>query len=150
MRVVLQRVARSSVRVDGRSVAAIDRGVMLLVGIARGDTEDVLAPLAHKIAGLRIFEDENGKMNRALREVGGEVLAVPQFTLLGDTRKGRRPSFTHAAAPHEANGLFESFVEALRREGLSVKTGVFQAKMDVELVNDGPVTFLFDSQGDTP
>ncbi len=146
MRIVLQRVTRACVRVEDRTVAAIGRGVVLLVGIARGDGETRFDPLARKIATLRIFADEDGKMNRSLCEVGGEILAVPQFTLLGETRKGRRPSFTKAALPQEAAALFERFVEVLRGQGIPVKTGVFQAEMAVELVNDGPVTFLLETQ----
>jgi len=148
MRVVLQRVSRASVRVDGDVVGAIERGVVLLVGIARGDAGDVLDSVARKIVSLRIFEDEAGKMNRSLDEVHGAILAVPQFTLLGETRKGRRPSFTRAALPQEAAPLFDRFVESLRGLQVPVETGVFGAKMAVELVNDGPVTFIVETESE--
>lgn len=145
MRVVLQRVTQASVRIDDRTVASIGRGVMLLVGIAQGDVQSDLVPVARKIVSLRIFEDEDGKMNRALDDIGGAILAVPQFTLLGDTRKGRRPSFARAASPQDAAPLFDRFVEVLRAQGVTVETGVFGAKMAVDLVNDGPVTLLFET-----
>ncbi|MFN3198584.1 MAG: D-aminoacyl-tRNA deacylase [Bradymonadia bacterium] len=145
MRVVVQRVSRAQVTVEGEVVGAIERGFLLLVGIARGDDVRGITPLASKIAGLRVFEDDAGKMNLDIKAVGGAVLAVSQFTLMGDCRKGRRPSFFEAGRPEDARPLFEAFVEALKSEGLQVETGVFQAHMDVELVNDGPVTLLLDS-----
>ncbi len=142
MRLVIQRVSRAAVRVDGKTIAMIGRGFLILVGIGRGDSGVDLSRLADKIASLRVFEDQNGKMNLSLRDVGGEVLAVSQFTLYADTRKGRRPSFVAAAPPEEAAPLFDSFVAALRDEGIPVQTGEFGAKMEVELVNDGPVTII--------
>ncbi len=145
MRIVLQRVRSASVAVGGERISEIGVGLLLLVGVARGDEESEAGWLAEKVAGLRIFNDEEGKMNLSLREVGGEVLAVSQFTLLADTRKGKRPSFVGAAPPEEAEALFEYFCERLREEGLvSVKTGSFGAMMDVALVNDGPVTIVLE------
>jgi D-tyrosyl-tRNA(Tyr) deacylase len=141
---VLQRVSRAEVRIDGRTTAAIKRGIALLVGISKQDRADVFPRVARKLIDLRIFEDKSGKMNCSLREIGGEILAVPQFTLYGETRKGRRPSFTQAALPQDAAPLFDAFVTALAAEGVPVKTGTFGAKMAVELVNDGPVTFILD------
>ena len=146
MRIVLQRVSRAEVRVAGEVVGRIDRGWLALVGVARGDEVSHADYLASKVAGLRGFADEEGKMNRAVGEVGGAVLAVSQFTLLGDCRAGRRPSFTESADPVLAETLYERFVAQLRATGLTVATGVFRADMDVELVNDGPVTFLLDSR----
>jgi len=142
VRLVIQRVSRAAVRVDGKTIAMIGRGFLILVGIGRGDSGVELSRLAGKIASLRVFEDQNGKMNLSLRDVGGEVLAVSQFTLYADTRKGRRPSFVAAAPPEEAAPLFDRFVAALRDEGIPVQTGEFGAKMEVELVNDGPVTII--------
>lgn len=145
MRVVLQRVKRASVTVEGETVASIGEGLLLLVGVGREDGEAEAEWLAGKIAGLRIFGDEEGKMNLSVRDVGGEVLAVSQFTLLADTRKGNRPSFIRAADPEKAEPLFGYFCERLRKAGVgSVKTGVFGAVMDVELVNAGPVTIVLD------
>ena len=145
MRVVLQRVKRASVTVEGETVASIGEGLLLLVGVGREDGEAEVEWLAGKIAGLRIFGDEEGKMNLSVRDVGGEVLAVSQFTLLADTRKGNRPSFIRAADPEKAEPLFGYFCERLRKAGVgSVKTGVFGAVMDVELVNAGPVTIVLD------
>lgn len=146
MRAVVQRVSRASVRVDGEEVGRIDRGFLVLLGVANGDTADDAEYLAQKIVDLRVFEDSGSKMNLALGDVGGSVLAISQFTLLADCRKGRRPSFSHAAAPEVAQPLFERFVEAVRRRGIHIETGQFGAHMDVELVNDGPVTLLLDSQ----
>ncbi len=146
MRIVMQRVSRAEVRVDGERVAAIGGGLLLLVGLEKGDDEDRLSRAARKIAGLRVFEDEGGKINRSLADVGGEVLAVSQFTLAGSLSRGRRPSFDRAMPAGEARPLFERFVELLRAEGLRVETGVFQALMDVELVNHGPVTFIWDDR----
>ena len=145
MRIVLQRVKNASVTVEGERISSIGAGLLLLVGVAKGDGEAEADWLAEKVAGLRIFGDENGKMNLGVREVGGEVLAVSQFTLLADTRKGKRPSFVHAAPPEEAEQLFEYFCERLRAAGVgSVETGSFGAMMDVELVNDGPVTIVLE------
>jgi len=133
------------VEVDGKTVASIGRGLLVLLGVARGDGERQAEWLADKIAGLRIFEDEAGKMNLSVQDVGGSALVVSQFTLLGDCRKGRRPSFTEAAPPEEADRLYQKFVERARAGGLRVETGVFQARMAVHLVNDGPVTLVVDS-----
>ncbi len=144
MRVVLQRVARAAVAVDGRPVATIGRGLVALVGFTHAD--DASAPdwMAEKIAGLRIFADADGKMNRSVTDVGGAVLVVSQFTLYGDARKGRRPSFVDAAPPDAAVPLYERFVAALQAQGVAVATGVFGALMAVELVNDGPVTLVLE------
>lgn len=146
MRAVVQRVSEARVEVDGQVVGAIDRGFLVLLGVAQGDTAADAAYLAEKTAGLRVFEDAAGKMNLALAKVGGAVLAVSQFTLLGDCRKGRRPGFTDAAAPELADRLYNDYVAALRATGLTVATGVFRAEMRVFLVNDGPVTLLLDSR----
>ena len=140
MRVLLQRVSRAEVRVDGRVVGRIGRGFCLLVGYTGTDTPEQNAWMADKVAGLRLFGDAEGKLNLALDEVGGAVLVVSQFTLYGDTAKGRRPSFIDAARPELAVPLYEGFVRLLRERGLTVETGEFGAMMDVELVNDGPVT----------
>lgn len=145
MLAVVQRVTRASVRVEGRIAGEIGAGLLVLLGVRQGDTDEDAAWLAGKCAGLRIFRDTEEKMNRGLGEVGGSMLVVSQFTLLGDCEKGRRPSFIEAAPPEEANRLYEVFVEHVRRMGLPVATGVFQAMMEVELVNDGPVTLLVDS-----
>lgn len=143
MRVVLQRVSRASVTVEGRLVDEIGRGLLLLCGFSADDTLDVLDWVTRKILGLRVFEDEDGKMNRSVGEVGGEILVVSQFTLYGDVRKGRRPTFVGAATPAVAEPLYDAFVEALRRSGPGrVGTGEFGAMMDVSLVNEGPVTLL--------
>jgi D-tyrosyl-tRNA(Tyr) deacylase len=144
MRLVVQRVKRASVDVGGERIAWIERGLLLLIGIAPGDAGVDLRKAAAKIADLRIFEDDKGKMNRSLRDIGGKVLAVSQFTLFGDTRKGRRPSFVGAAVPEIAEPLFEAFVDAIREQGIDVETGRFGAKMDVELVNEGPVTLVIE------
>jgi len=145
MRAVVQRVTQARVRVDGRVTGEIGTGVVALVGVARTDTAAAAEQLAEKIAGLRLFNDAEGKMNLSLQEVGGAVLAISQFTLYGDTRKGRRPSFDRAAPAEQARALYEAVVAALRALGLKVETGVFQAMMDVELVNAGPVTLLVDT-----
>ncbi|MDW7759691.1 MAG: D-aminoacyl-tRNA deacylase [Acidobacteriota bacterium] len=145
MIIVLQRVKEASVEVEGRTAGAVGRGVCLLVGIRKGDTEKEAEALAEKIAGLRIFPDEAGKMNLSLSEVEGEALAVSQFTLAGSVRKGRRPSFDGAEDPVPAAALFDQFVAALRRRGIPVQTGVFQAVMEVRIVNDGPVTFILEA-----
>ena len=146
MRAVVQRVSRAEVRVEGRVVGAIGRGLLVLVGIARDDTPETGKVLAEKVANLRIFDDEQGRMNRSLLEAGGGVLCVSQFTLYGDCRKGRRPSYDRAAPPEAARALYESFVESLRAQGVKVETGEFRAMMDVELVNDCPVTLLLDTE----
>ena len=145
MRVVLQRVRRARVTVAGEVVGSIDRGLVLLVGIGRGDAADDADRLAEKIAGLRVFEDDDGKTNLALGDVVGEVLVVSQFTLYGDVRKGRRPSWTDAEDPAVAQERVEAFAVALERRGLRVARGVFGAHMEVELVNDGPFTLLLSS-----
>jgi D-tyrosyl-tRNA(Tyr) deacylase len=138
-------VSSASVEVDGKTVASIGRGLLVLLGVAQGDRERQTEWLADKIAGLRIFEDEAGKMNLSVEDVGGAALVVSQFTLLGDCRKGRRPSFSEAAPPEEADRLYGVFVARLKERGLAVETGVFQAMMQVHLVNDGPVTLVVDS-----
>jgi len=145
MRVVVQRVSRARVTVEARVTGAIDAGLMVLAAIGKGDSEAVTASMAQKILNLRIFNDEQGKMNRSLLEVSGAILAVSQFTLYGDARGQRRPSFVQAAPPEQAKILFEQFVSELRNLGVRVETGVFQAHMEVEIVNDGPVTILLDS-----
>ena len=145
LRVLIQRVASASVEVGGSVVGSIGQGLLLLVGVAHGDTTADVSALADKVATLRIFSDESGKMNHSLREVGGGALVVSQFTLLADTSRGRRPSFSRAAAPDVANELVEAFVEHLGAKGVAVETGVFGAKMKVSLVNDGPVTLVLDS-----
>ncbi len=144
MRVVLQRVSRASVSIVGEVVGSIGVGYLVLVGFTQGDGDSQLQWMADKIVGLRLFADDEGKMNRDLGEVGGALLVVSQFTLYGDTRKGRRPSFVHAAPPDEATALYEQFVGALLDRGVNVETGSFGAMMDVELVNDGPVTLVLD------
>ena len=146
MRAVVQRVSRAEVRVAGEVVGAIGRGLMVLLGVAQADAEQAARSLAEKVAALRIFEDEAGKMNRSVVEAGGAVLVVSQFTLLGDARKGNRPGFSGAAAPAPADALYQLFCARLREKGLTVATGVFRAHMEVELVNDGPVTLLLDSE----
>ena len=146
MRAVVQRVSRASVAVEGKITGEIGRGFLVLLGVAKSDTAADADYLAEKISGLRIFEDSDGKMNLALADVNGAVLAVSQFTLHGDARRGKRPSFDSAAAPDQARKLYEYFVERVRALGLRCETGVFQAMMQVELVNDGPVTILLDSE----
>jgi D-tyrosyl-tRNA(Tyr) deacylase len=146
MRIVLQRVSEARVEVGGLTVGAVGLGVCLLVGVEKGDTEAEAGHLARKAAELRIFPDAEGKMNLALADVGGSVLAVSQFTLAASVRKGRRPSFDGAEEPGRAAEIFERFVAALRAAGLPVATGVFQADMAVHLVNDGPVTFVLESR----
>lgn len=150
MRLVVQRVRRASVDVDGVRIAEIERGLLLLVGIAPDDANVNLEKAAGKIVDLRIFEDDEGRMNRSLRDTGGQLLAVSQFTLYGDTRKGRRPSFVGAAPPEIAEPLFDAFVDAIRDQGVHVETGRFGAKMAVELVNDGPVTLLIEVESPAP
>ena len=142
---MLQRVSHASVTVSGELISAIGPGLLLLVGVANGDTEAEADWLAEKVAGLRVLADEDGKMNRSVRDTGAEILAVSQFTLLADTRKGKRPSFVGAAPPEEASPLFDYFCEGLRKAGVaSVETGSFGAMMDVALVNDGPVTIVLE------
>ena len=145
MKAVIQRVSEASVTVDGVKVGAIDRGIMVLVGVEKGDTEAAADWLVKKIVELRIFEDEAGKMNLSVQEVGGALLAVSQFTLAGNCAKGRRPSFDTAAPPEEGKRLYDYFVAATQRTGVPVATGIFQADMQVALVNDGPVTFVLHS-----
>jgi D-aminoacyl-tRNA deacylase len=145
MRAVLQRVSRASVSVRGEIVGQIGLGVLVLLGVGHGHTDVDAACLAEKVCGLRIFEDEQGKMNRSVQDVGGSVLAVSQFTLYGDARKGKRPSFDAAARPELARELYDLFVELIRAAGLRCETGRFQENMQVELVNDGPVAILLDS-----
>jgi D-tyrosyl-tRNA(Tyr) deacylase len=146
MKIVLQRVKEARVEVDGRVVGAIGPGLLLLLGIAKGDEEEDADYLLNKVTTLRIFADENGKMNRSLSDCGGSLLVVSQFTLYGDTRKGRRPAFDQAAPPERARELYEYFVRRARGLGITTETGVFQAHMDVYLINDGPVTFICESK----
>jgi D-tyrosyl-tRNA(Tyr) deacylase len=146
MKAVLQRVSEASVNVDGALVGAVGRGILALVGVEKGDTERDVDWLVRKTVELRLFEDEAGKMNLSLKEVGGGLLAVSQFTLAGNCAKGRRPSFDTAAPPEEGRRLYELFVERARQTGVPVATGIFQADMQVALVNDGPVTFILDSR----
>jgi len=150
MKIVLQRVKGASVEAEGRTIGRIGRGICLLVGVEKGDTREEAEALARKAAGLRIFPDRDGKMNLSLAEVGGEVLVVSQFTLAGSTRKGRRPSFDGAEEPARAADLFHHFCQSIRKSGLRVETGVFQAFMSVQLTNDGPVTFILDSKKEEP
>ncbi|QNR21670.1 D-tyrosyl-tRNA(Tyr) deacylase [Exiguobacterium sp. Helios] len=144
MRVVLQRVKEASVTVEGAVTGQIDQGFLLLVGITHDDTLEQVNWLADKIAGLRVFEDEEERMNRSLQDVEGKILSVSQFTLYGDIKKGRRPAFTEAAKPDLANELYEAFNARLRQQGIVVETGQFGAMMDVALVNDGPVTLILE------
>jgi D-tyrosyl-tRNA(Tyr) deacylase len=146
MKAVIQRVTRASVEVDGQVVGRIAAGLLVLLGVAKGDGETDGRSLVEKIRMLRIFSDEQGKMNRSLTDIGGSVLLVSQFTLLGRTTNGRRPSFDEAAPPDEAKRLYEAVATALRAQGIPVETGVFAAHMQVELLNDGPVTFVLDSR----
>jgi len=145
MRAVVQRVARAEVRIDGERAGAIGRGLLVLVAAGEGDGDDAVAWLADKVSTLRIFPDDAGQMNRSVADAGGALLVVSQFTLYGDCRKGRRPSFVRALAPEPAERLYDAFVARLRATGLPVETGRFRADMQVELVNDGPVTLLIDS-----
>ncbi|WP_337476201.1 D-aminoacyl-tRNA deacylase [Acidaminococcus timonensis] len=146
MRAVVQRVTEASVTVEGKTVGSIGSGLMVLLGVEQEDTEKDGAYLAEKLAGLRIFEDDHEKMNLSVQQVGGSILLVSQFTLLGDVRHGKRPSFTQAAPPREADALYEDLADRLRQKGIPVETGQFQAHMEVSLVNDGPVTILLDSR----
>ena len=145
MRAVVQRVTEASVKVEGKIVGEIKEGLMVLVAISGEDTEKDYDYIARKIAGLRIFSDEQGKMNLSVKDIGGKLLIVPQFTLFGSAIKGMRPSFTASGSVEEARSKFEAFLERLKKEGVLVETGVFQADMKVSLVNDGPVTILLDS-----
>ncbi|MGE0643911.1 MAG: D-aminoacyl-tRNA deacylase [Nitrospira sp.] len=146
MKALLQRVTQASVAVDGRVVGQIHGGLVVLLGVAKGDTEEDVGYLVEKIRGLRVFADDHGKMNRSLTDVGGAVLLVSQFTLLGSTTNGRRPSFDQAAPPDQAKQLYERVAARLGEDGITVETGVFAAHMSVTLVNDGPVTFVLDSR----
>jgi D-tyrosyl-tRNA(Tyr) deacylase len=145
MRLLIQRVARAQVRVDQKLIGSIGPGLMILVGVGHGDNEAVADQLAAKSVDLRIFRDEDGRTNRSLIDIGGEVLAISQFTLFADTRKGRRPSFLDAAPPELGNALYERFCAAVEGRGVSVARGIFGAEMEVELVNDGPMTIWLDS-----
>ncbi len=145
MRAVVQRVDHASVTVDGNVTGSVQKGLLVLLGVAVGDTDKDLAYIVDKVCGLRIFEDDAGKMNLSVKDVGGAILAVSQFTLCGDCRHGKRPSFSAAASPEIANEYYEQFVAACRAAGLPVETGIFRAHMLVELVNNGPVTILLDS-----
>ena len=146
MRVILQRSKQASVTVDGQVTGAIQKGYVLLVGITHSDTEEDIKYVAKKITDLRIWEDEDGKMNRSIAEAGGDILSISQFTLYADTRKGKRTSFVEAARPEQAKPLWEAFNEQLKANGLHVETGVFGAMMDVALINDGPVTITIESK----
>ena len=146
MRCVVQRVTEASVTVNGETVGAVGPGLMVLIGVSTEDTDTDLKYMADKVPNLRIFDDENGVMNRSVIDVGGSILAVSQFTLYGDTRGGRRPSYIRTAKPDEANALYERLVAAWRAKGIHVETGRFRTEMKVSLVNDGPVTILIDSE----
>lgn len=146
MRACVQRVTRGAVRVDGETIGEIGPGLVVLLGVGHEDSESDADFLADKLTQLRVFEDENEKMNLSLLDVGGAMLIISQFTLMGDCRKGRRPAFTAAAPPERANELYEYFIQAVSQRGVEVATGKFQAMMDVELVNSGPVTMLIDSK----
>jgi len=146
MKAIVQRVRQAQVTVDGKTIARIAKGLVVLLGVAKGDSSAEAAYLANKIAGLRIFEDEQGKMNRSLEEAGGAVLVVSQFTLLGNCRKGRRPSFEQAAPPEQAETLYREFIEQLKGQGVETAQGKFQAQMLVQIYNDGPVTLILESK----
>lgn len=146
MRAVVQRVKESDVSVDDKITGSINKGLMVLLGVEDGDTEADALYMADKITGLRIFEDEEGKMNLSIKDVGGDILAVSQFTLLGDARKGKRPSFSKAARPDEANRLYRHFIDLVNERDVKTEEGVFQAEMLVRIYNDGPVTILLDSK----
>ncbi len=145
MKAVIQRVKESSVSVDGETISQIGPGLLVLLGVAQTDEESDASYLAEKTVNLRIFEDQNKKMNRSLKDTGGAMLVVSQFTLLGDCRKGRRPSFVYAAEPQKAETLYEYFIQKIREMGIQVETGQFRAMMDVSLINDGPVTLILES-----
>lgn len=144
MKVLIQRVKRASVTIDNKLYSKIDKGILALVGIEKGDTIEQVQKMAKKLSGLRIFPDENDKMNRSMLDIHGEMLIVSQFTLCGDCKKGTRPSFDKSAAPDIANKLYEDFVKEIQNYGIKTETGVFGAMMDVELINDGPVTFMLE------
>ena len=146
MRCVVQRVSEASVAVNGETVGAVGPGLMVLIGVSAEDTDADLKYMTEKVPNLRIFDDENGVMNRSVLDVGGGILAVSQFTLYGDARGGRRPSYIRAAKPEEASAMYERLVEAWRAKGIHVETGIFRTDMKVSLVNDGPVTILLDSE----
>ena len=146
MRAVVQRVKEADVSVDNKITGSINKGLMVLLGVEDGDTEADALYMADKITGLRIFEDEEGKMNLSIKDVGGDILAVSQFTLLGDARKGKRPSFSKAARPDEANRLYRHFIDLVNERDVKTEEGVFQAEMLVRIYNDGPVTILLDSK----
>ena len=146
MRAVVQRVTSSQVKVDGKVTGKIDKGLNVLIGVEAKDTEKDATYIADKVTGLRIFTDSEDKMNLSVKDIGGSVLAISQFTLLGDVRKGKRPSFVGAMEPDEANRLYEYTCDRIRDNGITVETGVFQAHMDVEIQNDGPVTIILDSR----
>lgn len=146
MRAVVQRVTKSSVTVDEQITGATDEGLVVLIGVEEGDTDKDVRYIADKVSGLRIFEDENEKMNLSVKDVGGSILAISQFTLLGDVRKGKRPSFITAEDPEIANRLYQQVCESIRNEGIKVETGIFQAHMLVKINNNGPVTILLDSR----
>lgn len=146
MRIVLQRVKNARVDVAGETVGSIGAGLLIFLGVTHADTEDDVHHLADKVIQLRIFSDETGRMNRSLLETRGSLLVVSQFTLYGDCRKGRRPSFDHAARPEQARLLYESFIQRLKLSNIAVENGVFQAEMEIHLINDGPVTFILDSR----
>lgn len=146
MRAVVQRVTKSSVTVDGQITGATDEGLVVLIGVEEGDTDKDAGYIADKVSGLRIFEDENEKMNLSVKDVGGSILAISQFTLLGDVRKGKRPSFITAEDPEIANRLYHQVCENIRNQGIKVETGIFQAHMLVKINNNGPVTILLDSR----
>ena len=146
MRAVVQRVTKSSVTVDGRVTGQIGKGLMVLIGVEEGDTEKDAEYIAKKVSALRVFDDEEGVMNLSVQDVGGEILAVSQFTLLGDVRKGNRPSYFTAARPEEADALYRKVIEAIEARGIHVEEGVFQAEMLVRIDNDGPVTILLESR----
>jgi D-tyrosyl-tRNA(Tyr) deacylase len=150
MRIVLQRVKSARVDIAGETVGSIGAGLLILLGVTQADSQEDAAYLASKVTLLRIFPDEAGRMNRSLLDAGGALLVVSQFTLYGDCKKGRRPSFEHAAPPEQARALYEYFVEHLKSSKITVETGVFQAEMEVHLINDGPVTFVLDSRKEAP
>ena len=143
MKIILQKVKKASVSVDNKIVGSIDKGYCLLVGVHKESTEEDAKYLAKKVAQARLFEDENDKINLSLKDVGGSILSVSQFTLYADTKKGNRPSFTNAAGAEKANALYEQFNKYLREEGVTVETGIFQTMMEVNIVNDGPVTIVY-------
>lgn len=144
MKTVIQRVKSASVTIDGNLYSSINQGILVLYGVEKGDVDDFSRYLTEKILKLRIFEDDNGKMNLSVKDIHGELLIVSQFTLAGDTRKGTRPSFDSAMPPKEAEVMYENFVKMMKESGLTVKTGIFGAMMDVALINDGPVTFILE------